>query len=70
MNDSSDEAMKNEKGPFPTRSREKAGRKVPPDDAFDKWLDHGLRQMFGDVEKEPIPPDLLALIKRDQEKGG
>jgi len=25
--------------------------------------------MFGNVDKEPIPPELLALIKRDQEKG-
>jgi len=61
--------MKDEKDPFPAQNRERGGRKAAPEDAFDTWLDQGLRKMFGEIENEPIPPDLLALIKRDQEKG-
>jgi hypothetical protein len=41
-------------------------RKSPPDQAFDIWLDRGLHAMFDDVTKEPIPPELLALIERDR----
>ena len=69
MNDASDESMKGGKHPLVPQNREKRGPKASPDDAFDVWLDQGLRQMFGNVDKEPIPPELLALIKRDQEKG-
>ena len=69
MNDASDESMKGEKNPLVVGNRERRRNKASSDDAFDVWLDHGLRQMFGDVDKEPIPPELLALIKRDQEKG-
>jgi len=69
VSDSSDNSMNGEKHPLSAQARDKRGRKASPDDPFDLWLDHGLRKMFGDVENEPIPPDLLALIKRDREKG-
>jgi len=69
VSDSSDDSIKGVKQPLSPQAREKRGRKASPDDAFDIWLDLGLRKMFGDVENEPIPPDLLALIKRDREKG-
>jgi len=68
VNDSSDDPVKGEKRAPGPKSREKRDRNSPPDDAFDIWLDRSLRKMFEDAEKEPIPPDLLALIKRHQEK--
>lgn len=36
-----------------------------PDAAFDVWLRRGLHKMFDDVAREPIPPELLRLIKED-----
>ncbi len=69
MNDSFDESMRDKKHIMSSQNRIRRGRKASPDVAFDTWLDHGLREMFGDVENEPIPADLLALIKRDREKG-
>jgi hypothetical protein len=41
------------------------GRK---DAAFDLWLQRGLHQMFDDVAREPIPEDLLKLIRDDEQK--
>ncbi len=41
------------------------GRTSAPEAAFDLWLQRGLRDMFDDVAKEPIPPELLALIEKD-----
>lgn len=69
MNDSFDESMKDHKSALASQNRIRRGQKASPDAAFDVWLDHGLREMFGDVEKEPIPADLLALINKDREKG-
>ena len=34
-----------------------------PDVAFDLWLQRGLHQIYGDVAKEPIPAELMALIE-------
>jgi len=42
------------------------GSQATPDLAFDLWLQRGLREMFDDVAKEPIPPELLALIEKDR----
>ncbi len=44
------------------------GRTPSPDAAFDLWLQRGLHAMFDDVAKEPIPPELLALIDRDRKR--
>lgn len=33
------------------------------DAAFDLWLKRGLHAMFDDVAREPLPPELLALIE-------
>jgi hypothetical protein len=44
-------------------------RAATPDAAFELWLQHGLQKIYGDVAKEPIPPELLALIERDKRKG-
>ncbi len=35
----------------------------PQDAAFDLWLKRGLHAMFDDVAREPLPPELLALIE-------
>ena len=39
------------------------GRAALPDAAFDLWLQRGLQTIYGDVAKEPIPEELLALIE-------
>lgn len=44
------------------------GRRSAPDVAFDLWLERGLHAMFDEVAKEPIPPELLALIEADRTK--
>jgi len=31
------------------------------------WLERGLHAMYDDIAKEPVPPELLALIERDRE---
>lgn len=35
------------------------------DTPFDLWLDRGLRTLYGNVADEPIPDDLLRLLKSD-----
>jgi hypothetical protein len=42
------------------------GRRSSSDVAFDLWLERGLHAMYDDVAKEPIPPELLALIEQDK----
>lgn len=37
-----------------------------PDVAFDLWLDHQLHVIYDQVAKEPIPQELLDLIRKDQ----
>lgn len=44
------------------------GRAATPDAAFDLWLQRGLQTIYGDVAKEPIPPELLALIEASGKK--
>ena len=41
-------------------------RRSKPDSAFDIWLERGLRAMYDDVAREPIPPELLRLIEQDR----
>ena len=38
------------------------------DAAFDIWLNRGLHQIFDDVMNEPIPPELLKILRSDEEK--
>ena len=40
----------------------------PSDSAFDVWLNRGLHQLFDDVANEPVPEDLLKLIRNDEKK--
>ncbi|GGJ14595.1 hypothetical protein [Neoroseomonas lacus] len=49
-------------------SRGRGAKKAVPDAAFDIWLRRGLHQMFDDVAREPIPPELLRLIEQDRRK--
>lgn len=51
------------KHPQPLQRSEK-----PVTAAFDVWLQRGLHQLFDDVAKEPLPDELLKLIKEDREK--
>ena len=36
------------------------------DAAFDKWLYRGLHELFDDVMKEPVPPELLKIVRDDE----
>jgi hypothetical protein len=38
------------------------------ENAFDVWLHDRLHQLYDDVTKEPIPPELAALIEADKRK--
>lgn len=52
----------------PKASKSGAAPKPPVDKAFDTWLQRGLHDIFDDVAREPIPDDLLKLIREDREK--
>lgn len=54
-----------------TDRKEPPGRKSvqkssPSDSAFDKWLNRGLHELFDDVMKEAVPPEMLKLLKPDK----
>jgi hypothetical protein len=53
--------------PMPSRVGRNAKATVP-NAAFDIWLRRGLHQIFDDVAREPIPPELLRLIEQDRKK--
>lgn len=40
----------------------------PTDSAFDVWLTRGLHELFDDVMKEPVPPELLKIVEDDKKK--
>ena len=46
------------------------GSAALPDAAFDLWLQRGLQTIYGDVAKEPIPEELLALIEASRKPSG
>lgn len=52
----------------PHETRPAPKRKRPPstDQAFDAWLNRGLHQLFDTIAAEPIPEDLLRLIREDE----
>lgn len=66
MSDDSDDPMKGSEAMLPAPRLSRRTRKSAPDVAFDAWLDRGLRAMFDDVAKEPLPPEILALIEQDR----
>jgi hypothetical protein len=53
--------------PMPTTPARTA-KAALANDAFDIWLRRGLHQIFDDVAREPIPPELLRLIQQDRRK--
>ena len=40
----------------------------PVDAAFDIWLERSLHKLFDDVAKEPVPDELLDLIRDSRDK--
>lgn len=38
------------------------------DSAFEMWLNRGLHELFDDVMKEPVPPELLKIVQDDKKK--
>ena len=38
------------------------------DSAFDQWLNRGLHELFDDVVNEPVPPELLKIVRDDKDK--
>jgi len=52
---------------MPPARRNNRSRRPAGDVAFDMWLERGLHAMYDDIAKEPVPPELLALIERDRE---
>ena len=49
----------------PNSRRSRAGA----EDAFDLWLQRQLSQMFDAVADEPLPDDLLRLLRGERAKG-
>lgn len=45
-------------------------RSATPDAAFELWLQRALREIYGGVASEPIPPELLKLIEQDRKEKG
>ena len=46
----------------------RTGKSRPTDSAFDIWLNRGLHELFDDIMKEPVPPELLKIVQDDKEK--
>lgn len=40
-------------------------RKPPSETGFDSWLNRSLQVAYGSVAQEPVPPELLDLIRRN-----
>ena len=66
--DQADDERKDKANARTGAARGRGAKKAVPDAAFDIWLRRGLHQMFDDVAREPIPPELLRLIERDRGK--
>jgi hypothetical protein len=46
--------------------RQGGARAGSADAAFDIWLQRGLREVYGEVAEQPIPPEILALIEKSR----
>lgn len=68
MMDESEDTRKDKVASRTGAARGRSAKKPVPDAAFDIWLRRGLHQMFDDVAREPIPPELLRLIEQDRGK--
>lgn len=47
---------------------QRAGRDASVESAFDIWLQRHLHRLYDDVMHEPMPTELLNLIKSDRDK--
>lgn len=65
--DQDDDAAAEGAPPMPPETGRNRKASVP-NAGFDAWLRRGLHELFDDVAREPIPPELLRLIERDREK--
>lgn len=54
------------KKPTEKSSQRKGKSKTPKDAAFRRWLEEQLHQKYDAVLEEPIPDDLLAMLKQDE----
>jgi len=63
MNETSDEPEEGEPAMLNGAPRDQGRRKATPDAAFDIWLRRGLHTMFDEIAREPIPEELLRLIR-------
>lgn len=43
-------------------------RPAKGDRAFDEWLNRGLHDLYDEVVREPVPPELMKLIEDDRRK--
>lgn len=59
--------MTDRTGPPPKKMTPKSS---PSDSAFDKWLNRGLHELFDDVMKEPVPPELLKMLSPEKKPEG
>ena len=59
-------SMTERKGKPPYGPKSEQSR--PTDAAFDVWLNRGLHELFDDVVKEPVPPDIMRIIEDDKKK--
>jgi hypothetical protein len=58
--------MTDRKEPSPKKPGQKSH---PSESAFDKWLNRGLHELFDDVMKEAVPPEMMKLLKPENPDG-
>jgi len=65
MSDGAEES--GDQKPMPTTSpwSSRPRRSPPSETGFDSWLSRSLRASYGDAAQEPVPPELLELIRRN-----
>ena len=61
-------------GPSERRERRRHGgsrrRRRVADERFNQWLDERLRRLYEAELSEPIPDDMLELLKKIEDSGG
>lgn len=50
------------------RSQQKRRQSRRPSDAFDLWLERGLHELYDSIVLEPVPDELLRLIREHSDK--
>jgi hypothetical protein len=49
-------------------SMEATAEPSTPDRAFDRWLERGLKDLYAPVLDEPVPDDLVELIRKHRKR--